>query len=71
MPYAIKDLKRDEYYRQRPSHEGWYSADIGTCRVYGNFDAAMATINRGNHNVSYPYDRRLVVVSIEITEGAK
>lgn len=67
MAYAIKDLDTGEYYRQRVG-DGWYSTDIDNARLYGTYKQAKKTIDAGDHHVSYPGNRKIVVVEVKLTE---
>ena len=68
MAWVIKDTTRSEYYRQSNGKEGWYSKDIVNARVYGTKEQAQRTIQSGNHHVTFPYNRSLYAVEIEMKE---
>lgn len=67
MAYAIKDLNTHQYYRQRAG-DGWYSDNLDHARLFASEKAAQRTISQGNHNVTYPGDRNLCVVEVQLVE---
>jgi len=68
LAWVIKDLRTDEYYRQRAGKSGWYSVDINDSRLYSSLDQAQKTIDQGGHHVTYPGARDLVVLEVKIVE---
>ena len=67
MAFVIKDISRNEYFRQRCSNS-WYSADINHARLYSNERMAKQTINTNQHHVSYPGDRVLEIKEVHLVE---
>jgi len=68
MAYIIKDLNTKEYYRQRLGPNGWYGLDINASRVYREEKQAQKTIDDNGHHVSYPDNRDLVIIEVELVE---
>ena len=68
MAWVIKDTNINEYYRQRVGAMGWYGPSIDTARLYTNAEQAQRTIDVGDHHVSYPGGRNLVVKEVRMIE---
>lgn len=68
MAYVIKDSNTKEYYGKRPSKTGWYSSNLEESRLYASIKAAQKTISDGEHHVSYPGNRTLVIVEVKLVE---
>lgn len=67
MAWVIKDINTNEYFRQRVG-KNWYSTDINHARLYSNERMANQTIIAGEHHVSYPFNRNLVVKQVQLVE---
>lgn len=65
--FAIKDTKSRLFYQQKPRTAGWYDSLHGA-RFYIERGRAERTIKGGDHHVTYPGNRNLIVVSIMLTE---
>ena len=65
--FAIKDTKSCLFYQQKPRTAGWYDSLHGA-RFYIERGRAERTIKGGDHHVTYPGNRNLIVVSIMLTE---
>lgn len=59
--FIIRDTNTGEVYARRPGRGGWYTTNLYQARLYGTAKAAQRTIDKGNHNVSYPGNRSLAV----------
>lgn len=65
--YAIKDLDSQKYY-QTPAEASWYDS-LGGARLYKSaLSAKKKAIEYAGISVSYPGNRNLVVVKVEIKE---
>jgi hypothetical protein len=65
--FAIKDLKSNLFYQQKPTTNGWYD-DISGVRLFKEKARAEATIKANEHHVSFPGNRKLKVVTISLIE---
>jgi len=68
MAFVIKDVSRNEYYRQRAGSNSWYSKDINHSRLFVNERVAQQTIDMNGHHVSYPGDRVLEIKEVHLVE---
>ena len=65
--FAIKDEVSGLFYQQKPRTAGWYDSLHGA-RFYIERGRAERTIKGNDHHVSYPGDRKLIVVSVRLSE---
>ena len=68
MAWVIKDLSKNEYYRQRHASGGWYSLDINNARLYTSIKQAQVVIDSATHHVTYPYNRDLKIIEVRLVE---
>lgn len=64
--FVIRDKKSKEYYRQWCGPQGWYSPELDYARIYSLRAKAQQTIDQGNHHVTYPGNRDLEIVPVEL-----
>lgn len=63
--FAIRDRKTGSFYQAAACSTGWYG-ELGTARLFKTQDGALRTISKGDHHVSYPGDRFLHVVKVNM-----
>lgn len=64
MGFVIVDERTGEIYQRRCGATGWYSTDPTQARIYTLRQRAEQTIRTGNHHVTYPGGRVLIVKEI-------
>jgi hypothetical protein len=67
MMYVIRDEDTGHYYARRFTKTGWYSPEKGEARLYKSAEAAHRTIEMGNHHVTYPGNRTLIIDTLSLT----
>lgn len=61
LAFIIKDTETGEVYQLQHGRNGWYDRDPTYARRYRTREGAERTIKAGNHHVSYPGNRKLIV----------